>query len=169
MFLKISQNSQENTCARDSFLIKLQPCACICLFILTWEKAMKAYINLLHQYPFRKHPNNDDNICILPSSTCFQQYFHDWSLVLYYNSYLKKSEWAPLLFIYNWISDLSNRGKLFFIPVAAYASFHIRLECLTIFTGKNLCFTEFSTTIHWNSSLAASDVFHMFTQSIKSF
>ena len=24
VFLKISQNSQENTCARDSFLIKLQ-------------------------------------------------------------------------------------------------------------------------------------------------
>ena len=24
MFLEISQNSQENTCARDSFLIKLQ-------------------------------------------------------------------------------------------------------------------------------------------------
>ena len=25
VFLEISQNSQENTCARDSFLIKLQP------------------------------------------------------------------------------------------------------------------------------------------------
>ena len=28
------------------------------------------------------------------------------------------------------------------------------------------CFTEFSTKIHW---MAASDVFHMFTQSIKFF
>ena len=32
-----------------------------------------------------------------------------------------------------------------------------------------LCFTEFSTKIHWNTRLAASDVFHMFTQSIKFF
>ena len=29
MLLKISQNSQENTCARDSFLIKLQACSFI--------------------------------------------------------------------------------------------------------------------------------------------
>ena len=38
---------------------------------------------------------------------------------------------------------------------------------LTILTGKNLCFTtELSTKIHWNTRLDASDVFHMFTQSI---
>ena len=35
--------------------------------------------------------------------------------------------------------------------------------------GKNLCFTEFSTKIHWNTRLAASNVFHMFKQSIKFF
>ena len=34
---------------------------------------------------------------------------------------------------------------------------------------KKLCFTEFSTKIHWNTRLAASDVFHMFIQSIKFF
>ena len=33
---------------------------------------------------------------------------------------------------------------------------------------KNLCFTEFSTKIHWNTKLAASDG-HMFTRSIKVF
>ena len=33
-------------------------------------------------------------------------------------------------------------------------------------TWKNLCFTE---KIHWNTRLVASDVFHMFTQSIKFF
>ena len=32
MFLKISQNSQENTCARVSFLIKLQASACAQVF-----------------------------------------------------------------------------------------------------------------------------------------
>ena len=37
---------------------------------------------------------------------------------------------------------------------------------LTIHTGKNLCFTEFSTKIYWNTRLAASDVFYMFTQSV---
>ena len=39
---------------------------------------------------------------------------------------------------------------------------------LTILTGKNLCFTEFSTKIHSNTKLAASDVFHMFTRSFNS-
>ena len=38
---------------------------------------------------------------------------------------------------------------------------------LTILTWKNLCFAEFNTKIHWNTRLAASDVFHMFTESIK--
>ena len=37
---------------------------------------------------------------------------------------------------------------------------------LTIFTWKNLCFTE---KIHWNTRLTAFDVSHMFTQSIKFF
>ena len=40
---------------------------------------------------------------------------------------------------------------------------------LTILTWKNLCFIEFSTKIHRNTRLAASDVFHVFTQSIKFF
>ena len=41
------------------------------------------------------------------------------------------------------------------------------LVLLTILTGKSLCFTEFSTKIYWNTRLAASDVFYMFTQSVK--
>ena len=40
---------------------------------------------------------------------------------------------------------------------------------LMILTWKNLFLTEFSTKIHWNTRLAASDTFHMFTQSIKFF
>ena len=43
--------------------------------------------------------------------------------------------------------------------------FHGKMR-LTILTWKNLCFTE---KIHWNTVLAASDVFHIFTQSIKFF
>ena len=39
-------------------------------------------------------------------------------------------------------------------------------KLLKILTWKTLCFTE---KIHWNTSLAASDVFHMFTQSITFF
>ena len=45
----------------------------------------------------------------------------------------------------------------------------IPLKCSTILTGKNLCFTEFSTDIHSNTRLAASNVFHILTQSIKFF
>ena len=40
---------------------------------------------------------------------------------------------------------------------------------LAILTWSNLCFTELSTKILWNTKLAASDIFHMFTQSIKFF
>ena len=39
---------------------------------------------------------------------------------------------------------------------------------LTILTGKN-CFVQFSTRIYLNRILAASDLFHIFTQSIKSY
>ena len=39
VFLEISQNSQENTCARVSFLIKLQP--------QTWWLRAASYITLL--------------------------------------------------------------------------------------------------------------------------
>ena len=41
---------------------------------------------------YRKHPNNDNMICPLPSSSCFQQHFHDWFYVLTYNSDLSKLE-----------------------------------------------------------------------------
>ena len=34
---------------------------------------------------------------------------------------------------------------------------------LPIDIRENLCFTEFSTKIYWNSRLAASDVFHVYT------
>ena len=47
--------------------------------------------------------------------------------------------------------------------------FHKKRDTLTILTGKNLSFNEFSTKIHWNAKLAVFDVFHMFTQSIKFF
>ena len=51
--------------------------------------------------------------------------------------------------------------------------YHTKLPCqkpmLTILTGKNLCFTKFNTKTHWNTRLAPSDVFHMFTKSIKFF
>ena len=41
--------------------------------------------------------------------------------------------------------------------------------CLTILPLKNLYFTVISTKIHLNTRLAASDTFHVFTQSIKFF
>ena len=45
----------------------------------------------------------------------------------------------------------------------------IQKGVLTILTWNNFRFTEFSTKIHRNTRLAAPDVFHIFTQSIKFF
>ena len=88
------------------------------------KKAMKTYIIFLHMFMFyRKHPNNDNKICPLPSSSCFQQHFHDWFCVFRYNSDLSKLEWTLLLFNFNYICDLTNGRNLFSIPVAEYASF----------------------------------------------
>ena len=68
---------------------------------------------------YRKHPNNDNKICQLRSSSCFQQRVHDWFCVLRHNSDLLKPEWTLLLFNFNYIRDLTNRRRLFSIPVAA--------------------------------------------------
>ena len=48
-------------------------------------------------------------------------------------------------------------------------SFCLKKNALTMHTGKNLCFTEFSTKIHRNTWMAASNIFHIFSQSIKLF
>ena len=68
---------------------------------------------------YKKHPNNDNKICQLRSSSCFQQRVHDWFCVLRHNSDLLKPEWTLLLFNFNYIRDLTNRRRLFSIPVAA--------------------------------------------------
>ena len=41
---------------------------------------------------YRKHHKNDNKICPLPSSFCFQQHFHDRFYVFRYNSDLSKLE-----------------------------------------------------------------------------
>ena len=72
---------------------------------------------------YRKHPSNDNKTCLVPSSSCFQQDFHDWFYVFRYNSDLSKFEWTLVLFSFNYIRDLTNTRKLFSIPGAYYASF----------------------------------------------
>ena len=81
------------------------------------------YLSVCYGYDYRKHPNNNNKICSLPSSSCFQQHFHDWFYVLRYNSDLQKLEWALLLFNFNYIHDLTNRRRLYSVPVAEHASF----------------------------------------------
>ena len=47
---------------------------------------------------------------------------------------------------------------------------HAKFICAISFNNahrEKLCLTQFSTRIYWNRSLAASDLFHMFIQSIK--
>ena len=90
------------------------------------KKAMKANIRLISSTCFcyyRKHPNNDNKICPLPSSSCFQQHFHDWFYVVRHGSDLWKLEWGLILFCFNCIRDLKNRYELSSIPVAKYSSF----------------------------------------------
>ena len=72
---------------------------------------------------YRKYVNKANKICPLPSFTCFQWHFHDWFYVLRHNSDLSKLKLTLLLFNFNYICDLTNRCKLFSIPVSEYASF----------------------------------------------
>ena len=57
----------------------------------------------------------------------------------------------------------------YFIVYVITTTFSNSGDFLRILTWKNLCFTEFSTKIHWNKRLTASDVFHMFTKSLSLF
>ena len=103
---------------------------CSNLFLsLTLKKMLKKvkiklWIPILFSFTsfcyYRKHPNNDNKICTLPCSASFQEHFNVWFSVTGYNSDLGRLEWMPLLFS---SSYLSNRRKLFFIPVTEYAFF----------------------------------------------
>ena len=79
---------------------------------------------------------------------------------------LKIKNVADLRFFEFLWNDESIYGSFWIFPGNLQFYF---MYVLTILTGKNFYFTEFSTKIHWNTRLAASDVFHMFTQSIKFF
>ena len=80
--------------------------------------------------PYRKHPNNDNKICQLPSSSCSEQHFHNWLYVLIYVQF--KIEWILILFNFNCIRDLTNRRRLFFILVTEYASFSCQAETIKL-------------------------------------
>ena len=56
---------------------------------------------------YRKHPDNNNKICLLPSSACFWQHFHDWFFVLRYNSDLVKLAWT----LAQWTSAISNSHR----------------------------------------------------------
>ena len=63
------------------------------------------------------------------------------------------------------IHQIDKRNGWLLLLVRFTAKFGLAFV-LTMLTWKNLCFTD---KIHWNTRLASSDVFHMFTQSIKFF
>ena len=63
----------------------------------------------------------------------------------------------------NVIHQIDSKNRWLLLSVSFTAKFGL-VFVLTILTWKNLCFTE---KIHWNTRLAASSIFHMFTQSIK--
>ena len=76
----------------------------------------------------RKHPNNDNKIYPLPSSTRFQKQFHEWFHVLRYNSDLSKLEWTLQLFSFNYIRDLTITANCFPFQSLIMLPFHITLE-----------------------------------------
>ena len=81
-------------------------------------------------FDYRKYPNNDNKICLLPFFSCIQQHYHEWFYVRRYNTDLSKLEWGPLLFNFNYIRDLTNKRKLFSIPIAEYSSFLYQIRKL---------------------------------------
>ena len=91
------------------------------IFISAWEKSHEGiYYSPPCFFYYRKHPNNNKIPLPLPCSSGFQQHFHD---LLKYNSVLLKLEWTPLLFNFKYIHNLTNKHRLFSIPVTEYASF----------------------------------------------
>ena len=88
------------------------------------------YLEVIVLEPYRKHPNNDNKICQLPSSSCSEQHFHNWFYVLIYVQF--KIEWILILFNFNCIRDLTNRLRLFFILVTEYASFSCQAETIKL-------------------------------------
>ena len=110
------ENVQENSVYKD-------PCLKSSFLFLHGKEARRhiSFSSTCFCY-YRKHPYNDNKICPLTFS-CFQQHFHVWLYVLRYNSDLSKLKQTLLLFNFNCIRDLTNRRKLFFIPIAEYASF----------------------------------------------
>ena len=54
----------------------------------------------------------------------------------------------------------------YFVPIKPDQTFRHIKRILTILTWTNLYFTE---KVHWNTRLAAPDIFHIFTKSIKFF
>ena len=94
------------------------------LFISTWEKS---YEDIYHSPP-HVYVVTGSILVTMIRFACyhlprFRQHFHDWLYVLKDNSDLSKLEWTLLLLNFNCIRDLTNRRRLFSIPVAEYAFF----------------------------------------------
>ena len=100
------------------------------LFISTWEKSYKHIFSSTCFCYYSQRPNNNNKICPVLSSACFQHQFHHWFSVPWYNSDLAKLEWKPPLFHFNYIRDLSKRHNFFSIPVAEYTFFSTEARML---------------------------------------
>ena len=83
------------------------------------KKAMKTYIIFLHCfYYYRKNPNNDNKICPVTSSFCLQQHLTDFMYLSTIQICRNLNEQTAISV--NYIRDLTNKCKLFSIPVAEY-------------------------------------------------
>ena len=117
---------------------------------------------------YREHPNSNNKICLLPSSSCFQQHSHDWFYVLKYNLDLLKLEWTQLLFNFYYVRDLTNRHIS--IPVAEYASFShqyrtLKTNLLGLISTLSKCYFKTGKIFH----LFLSSHFYLYTSRIYRF
>ena len=111
MFLKTSQNSQENTCARVSFLIKLQASACNFIKKVTlWHRCFPVnYANFL-RIPFYKTPPGD---CFCPySCEVFVKYSQSINPLprgfLIFSGGIEREYWPEMSEITYWPHNCSN-------------------------------------------------------------
>ena len=109
------------------FLLQLSFTCNPAFFFQHRKKAIKIYMSFSWTcFCYYKRHSNNNNICLLPSSACFQQRFHDRFSVLWYNSdeqhyYLTPTE-SVICHIY---ANVSPFQLLSLVP------FHIRLPFYT--------------------------------------
>ena len=97
---------------------------------------------------YMKHPNNNNKICPLRSSACFQQRFHDWFSVLRYNADERHYYITPIKYMISQIDTIfspfqSLRMLLFYITLENLKQNYYSL--VSIFSKYSVKLAQFGT------------------------